>query len=836
MKKFWHLFIVLFCLTAPLMALDPKTGSPLQKGVHPRLYLTEETIPEIRQVIGDNFRSNFQQYVNWAANANDNDSYNILHEAGHDPTRALMIHQAFIAALGQVPGISYPISFEDYARRAINRLISRLNAGDNLSYAAAMTADWTYNFQTSSERTQIANLMLSRKITHKVFDHSIQNPQINPEQMFSSKYYETNYAWYQALAFWGDGRIDAEADNAADTFYDDMLNYGYLDAANFVAGEWGGFSEWIGYTSWHPRTHMLNLDGWHTATGEDYVSREGTTAGNALKNYPKFMRYAMDPHRYFNEFYTYLRMGSAEATDPSFRHRSMREQIYYLGGVLHRAGLDDEAGLIRDMIEKYNVTWPNYEHQWLYVWLGIYKAVAPKTPEELSFPRYIWNQHLGVFYARTGFSSPADGVFAAMDGHYRYDGHQGAEDYSGFILTKFGTLVNTRHVAHRNYGNLNNYPGGYEENTIFFEGGYRQTFQTMDTPKELKDAINGVGNYDHGGLEQLIARDGYFYHMRSRRDRELSSGAKHTREYVWLPGSDPENDSDFLVIYDRASAPTKAQFVYHVPWKPSVAAYSSGPQDISTGSGESDRIGDRYSGANLLVKALNGTGGEKDSEGGKQDYVGGANAHGVAFVKNLLPNDVNVELTRVARFDSDVIKRQHELAIKTHRWQVAVIPRQLNTDERFLHVFQTGDANKVSAMTATSLIEVGNTMQGVFIEKESGARPNYVVLFNKANGPNTNTVTYSVSGSGVLRHVITGLEPRTTYEVEDALGSGTTVSSVVTEPMVQTWDYRGVDSVTKTGTLYFETTLNGNHRFIITKSGQQDNTPPAKPSGFNIKP
>ncbi len=87
-----------------------------------------------------------------------------------------------------------------------------------------------------------------------------------------------------------------------------------------------------------------------------------------------------------------------------------------------------------------------------------------------------------------------------------------------------------------------------------------------------------------------------------------------------------------------------------------------------------------------------------------------------------------------------------------------------------------------------------------------------------------------------MRHVITGLEPRTTYKIEDTVGSTTTETNVVTEPVVQTWDYRGVDTVTKTGTLYFETTLSGSHRFIISKSGQQDNTAPAKPTGFNIKP
>ena len=834
-KKLLLLTVIFLLPLQPLFAINPKDGSPLKNGTHPRMHITQDNIPEIRQTIQTYFFDKFQAYVNWAASADDNDDTNILSEAGHDPTRALMLHQAFIAALGTVPGISYPVSLDTYASRAINSLIRRLNRGDQLSYVAALTEDWTFNFQTGSERSQIANLMDTRTVTHKVFNHSIKNPVIQPEQMFSSKYYEGCYAWYQAIPFWGAGLIDSDADGALNTFKDDMLNYGYLDAQNFVSGNAGGFSEWVGYTSWHPRTHMLNLDAWHTATGEDYISQPGTVNGNTLKNYPKFMRYALDPHKYFNTFFTYLRMGSAESTDPSLRHRSMREQIYLLPGVLHRAGMDNEAGLLHDMIDRYVVEWPSHEHQYLYPFLGEYRAVPKVTPEELNFPHSLWARNLGVFFARTGFSSPADGVFAAMDGHYRFDGHNGAEDYSGFVLTKFGTLVNTRHVAHRNYGNLSAYPGGYEENSVFFDGGHSKSHKSMDAPAELQSAATGGGDFDWGGLEEVSRKDGYFYYVRSNRDRVLTDGASHVRDYLWLPGTDPENDSDFLVVYDRASAPSKSRWVYHVPWKPEATGFSSSI-DISSGSGTSDRIGTRYSGAAIMVKELNSIGGEKDNDGASQDYTGGANAHGVAFVKTLLPQQIDVEVTRVAQFDNDVKKRQHELAIKTHRWQVAVIPQQTNSSERYLNVFQTADANTVTTMTSTTLVEVGSSMQGVFIQKENSSRPNFLVLFNKNNGTNTNAITYDISGSGITRHIITGLEPHTTYQIEDVVGSNSNISSRVTEPDVTMWDYKGQATNVQTGVLYFESTLSGSHRFKISKSGQQDTTPPSTPSGIKAKP
>lgn len=832
--KLINIFTFLIIFTAGIgYTYSPKAGSPLANHTHPRLLITEDMIPELRNILAVHFKTEYQDYVDWAASADVNDDYNILGEAGHDPLRALMVHQAFIAAMGTVPGINYPISLDSFAQKAIDRLINRLEGSDDLSYVAAYTYDWTYNYMTSAERTTAANEMRANKVTHKVFDHSIANPDIEPEQMFSSKYYEGCYAWLMGLALWGDGLIDADADNAVDSFTNTMLNYGYLDAQNFVAGNDGGWSEWIGYSSWHPRTHMLNVASWVTATQEDYFANSGTVDGNAIKSYPSYMRYALDPHKYFDKHYTYVRMGGAETTDPSFEHRSMREQILMLPRFLAHSGLTNEAGLLRDMVDKYDIEWPSYEHFYLWGFIGAYRAYDPVTPEDLNFTESLWARNLGVFFARTGFNSDADGVFAISEGHYRYDGHRGADDFSGFSLVKFGTLVNTRYVAHRGYGNLDNYPGGHPDNTIYFGGGHIISKNSLNTPSDLKGVINSQGDYDHGGIEQVTRKAGIFQHVRINRNLQLEEGTSHTREFVWLPGETPQTDSDLLVIYDRTQSSTQAEFVYHVPWKPTVSNYSS-TENITTGSGESDRIGDAYTGNNIVVKELNSLGGERDSDGGDQDYVGGGVAHGVAFVKSILPAQTRVEVTRVAAFDSDVIKRQHHLAIKSHRWQVSVFPKETQNVHRFLNVFQTADENNVTSMTPVNLIEVGNAMQGVWIEKERSGRPNYVVLFSKEHGVNEQVITYSVNGSGTLRHIITGVKPHTIYEIEDIHNSNTTTFNKVTEPDMQLWDYKGAAVNITAGTLYFETTLNGSHTFKLTISGEQDTTSPAAPSGLRL--
>ncbi len=832
-----HVFralLVSLILSSLLLAVDPVVNSPLDKGTHPRLHITQDNIPEFKNAIATHYGFEFQQYVNWAASAPDNDDYNILSEAGHDPLRALMVHQAFIAALGPVQGISYPLSMEQYAARAINRLMSRLDAGDELSYVAALTYDWTYSYQTAEQRSEIASKMRTRKMAHKVFDISMANPGFTSEQMFSSKYFEVFQPWYVALAFWGDGQIDADAETAANTFYSTMLNYGYLDAHNFVAGDNGGWAEWVGYSSWHPRTHILNVDAWRTATGEDFIKQHGEIPGQALVTYPKFMALAMDPHKYFNDFYTYVKHGGAETTDPSLTHRSMREQILMLPRILNQSGYSNEAGLLHWFANHYEVEWPSYDHFYLWGFLGLLKNYPAKTPDELNLSKSGWSRNLGLFMARTGFDNPADGVFHASHGHFRFDGHKGADDFPGFMLAKFGTLVNNRNVAHRGYGNLDAYAGARQMNMVYFSGGHEDGHGTMDQPHELEDAFNGTGDYDWGGIEQVITKEDAFYHVRVNNNRAFS-GASHTREYVWFPGANPANDSDFLVVYDRSSAPSDHEWVYHVPWKPEASGFGS-QSSMNSGSGTSGRIGDAYTGENVIIKELNGLGGERDNDGGTQDYTGGAGAHGVAFVKTLLPQQAVVEVTRVAAFDSDVIKRQHHLAIKAHRWQVSVKPQTQTQDQHFLHVFQTADANKVNNMTNNSLVQVGSAMHGTFIQRENSGRPNYLVLFNQNEGVNSNVVSYTLNGQGATRHVITGLEPYTNYDIETITSSGSSTVSKVTEPDMELWDYKGVDTNTATGTLYFETTLDGEHTYKVSKSGFQDTTPPSKPGGFKIDP
>lgn len=826
----------LILIVPDVLAYTPIPGSPLANRVHPRLLITPTSIPSLRNEISLQFKSEFQNYVNWAVEGEGRtDATNVLSVSVHFPLRATLVHQAFVYALGEVPGITYPMPLQNYARVAIDTLIDRLNAGDELSYAAALTYDWTYNAMTDSERSLIAGMMVNRAINSKGPSQTMANPQVSPTQieLFSSKYSEGMYAWYLGLAFWGDGLIDAEADKAVDTFFDHMLNYGYLDGQNFVAGQEGGWSEWSGgYAMDHPLMHYLNINGWRTATDENYVANQGMgkISGNAIKHFAAFLHYTVDPHKYFGTTDNFIRMGAADAGDGAVS--GLRWQLHFMPRMLAEAGLSNEVGLIQNFTNTYNVPWMKHRYSDIWGFLGATPGIQSKDPVTLGFPYSKWSKNLGLFYARSGFNSAADGVFHVNHGHFLFAGHAGADDDYGFALHKFGTLVNTRMVAKRSYGNLDAYPGAEKDNIVRFEGGHGKSYTTIERPDDLQKAATGLGNYDKGGVEQLSVKNGVFYHVRANRTREFIDGAEHTREYVWLPGANPAADSDFLVVYDRTKAPSKPHWIYHVPWLPSATNHSS-TADLTTGSGLTDRIGTAYTGSNITIKELNGIGGEKDNNGGTKDFTGGAGTHGVAFSKTLLPKTARIEVTRVAQFDSDVIKRQGALAIISHRWQVDVIPTTSTTDHRFLHVFETADANLKSTMTPTALIEVGSQLQGTWITRESSNHPNYVVLFNKGNGPLTDTFSYTVTGNGQVKHVISGLKADTSYQVKDLVNGST--QNITTESQVSLWDYKGLASNTKTGTIYFESTISGTHTFTLIPQGAvQDTTPPSSPINLMI--
>ncbi|GAB4333051.1 MAG: hypothetical protein Kow0037_11160 [Calditrichia bacterium] len=797
-------------------AYTPQPGTPLANHEHPRLHITQALIPEMRQIIASEYAAKFQAYVNWAAsqgvNSEDN---NIDIVRGSRIFEPAMVNHAFIAALGQVPGINYPITLDEFAQRAISRLEACLSEGQLLGYPGILVYDWTFNYMTAPQRQNIANQMKTRKLPNRQNEdnYSIANPSMTIESMYSSDYYSAIYAFYAGLALWGDGYCDVEADNAVNTFYDQMLNYGFADAQNMVSGYDGGWSEWYSNYAMYRISHFMLLDGWYTATGENYLTElYGKIPGSPFKNHGAFLYYLVDPFKYRGTEHTFISMGGGGGEDA---HSFDYTQIYgyHFPFRLFKLGATQEAGLLRSFVEEYEVEWFNYNKEELSGYLGLLKGVPKVTPEQFGLPKYNWMKNFGVFVARTGFHSQADEIFTVQDGHFNFAGHAGADDYPGFTLNKLGELVNKRKAGHRHYGNLSDYPGAYRYNVVFFDNEHLRDVPGIADPNDLQQAWTGQGGYDRGGIEQVTAREDVFYHVRVNRSLGFTDNVTHTREYLWLPGAQPDTDPEFLVIYDRTSSPSTPNWVYHTPWEPDASGYSS-TQSLTTGSGTTDRIGTSYVGSEIILKELSATGEEKDGCDCQCNNTGGAGSHGVAFFKTLLPAVVDVQVTRVADFDQNTCHRQGDYSLKTHRWQVNVRPTMTNNQHRFLSVFETGDANLLTSMHNTSHFEAGN-FDGIWIDRPD---KDAVALFYKEDNVYSGNISFSVNLSGDTRFVVAGLEPATQYTVKN-LSSGQTLQ-VNPESNVERWDYKGAAPNHASGVIYFESSGNGTTQFEIINTGQ----------------
>ena len=305
-KKFITSAVFLsLALASSVSAFTPASGSPMSLKQHPRLLITPNSIPALRSAISTSYKAEFQSYINWLATA-DSDTANAkpadetINLFDHDPFKPVMVQRAFIGALGAVPGINYPIAPSEYSRLAKEKFLKSLKAGDDLGFPAALLYDWTYNSMTAAERSEAVSLMLNRPMAQQKdeADETIANPwSYHHGYVYGTSFFQRGYAWYQALAIWGDGLADAQADKAVDSFNTVMLNYGPLDALNFIAGNDGGVSEWSGYAVWHPLTLWVLMDAWSTATGKNLITDPsvGQICGDGARYHGDFLQYVSDP-------------------------------------------------------------------------------------------------------------------------------------------------------------------------------------------------------------------------------------------------------------------------------------------------------------------------------------------------------------------------------------------------------------------------------------------------------------------------------------------------------------------------------------------------------------
>ena len=143
------------------VSFSPSPDSPMGRGEHPRLHITQQNIGEIRNVISTQYQSEYQTYINEVILREDDSKYTFGDsDASHNVFRAAATSMAFVGLMNLTQGFSYPAGSnpDQLGRRAALKLISAMQGGQTHNYDTTLTYDWAYGYLTPSERSNLITL------------------------------------------------------------------------------------------------------------------------------------------------------------------------------------------------------------------------------------------------------------------------------------------------------------------------------------------------------------------------------------------------------------------------------------------------------------------------------------------------------------------------------------------------------------------------------------------------------------------------------------------------------------------------------------------------------
>jgi len=777
MKKLL-LFLIVTLLT-PLITFaefNPKPNSPITKNVHPRLFLTPDTLPQFRKTVAtprsqNGLLEDYQKVVNYT------DS--VFNESWEDPVKfkgLLADYHALLYLVGPVPGITYGNSMEDYKFRAIAILLEGIQAPLNLGgqynhnarkeipWLVAKAYDWIYHELTNEQRTLIVNYLADSGIATLP---TIINDKGGIKALWSTQVFAARFPWIYALAFYGDGIRDEDAKTIIDSFDTVMLNGGWLDAHNYAGSDKAGpTSEMGSYGLWNPWRFVLMLSQWRTATGINYFT-EGTGLTEAsFQWYPKSIAYFQSPI----DSEVFLKWGQAGAGKTT-NNGNAADVTRWLGSNLVNDNPEMDS-LRRWVLNNWGYTdgasAPREGRQLDYV-LTADLTSEPKSPSQLGLPLTFWMRGVSLVFMRSGFENPDDMAFVVGAPEYYLAGHtygtKGGGIRSGapfgFSIDKYGPLTFRKVSAMRGYTHGQrsnvmrfNFPGPIPADDLY--GGLNNTMSAK--VRNLKE-YNPSSEWFRGGVTKLetFSENGEYDYIFTEITKNYVSERvkKYTRQFVYFR---PDNlyNRDYIVIFDRVETTTPdmvKRWELNMAYKPEI-----------------DTDKKQLSIRNDLPEPYN-----------DKQYGG----HGKLTVSTLLPKNVNFKvyggpgkeyLDDAGNWDereknTDINALKGAGAFYSGTYHTNVIPVENNNKENFLHVLQTGDTNNNSQLVPvkTELVETrSGNMQGAFIEGDVG-QENAVVLFSAAEKLVTSEdeIIYTITGNGVTRQLIVDLYSGINYEIWD---------------------------------------------------------------------
>ena len=738
----------------------PPAGSPLARREHPRLLLTRDSLPGIRQKLGGPFRTEYQEFVRFVSDSAFEDSKRGRKQGASEDLRNI----AFIHVVGPVPGIDYGgRSREAYLARARELLAGELGRSRRKNDTLPYAYDWLYGELTDDDRRRAVALF-------RQLEHGEGGNPLNGADIFTRVRHVA-----AGLAFFGDG-IDDGAAEAMVRRYEVLVSHkdtGLLDAGSFLAGDDGGWGQGLSYST--NRGVMLRLletmEAWRTSNGYTREAVFGADNARALRYYPVWVAYHIlpdarsSPKAAGGRVYRLYRTHHMESGVAAHDWSSLDGNLAALR--LYKSIAPDTASLAQWLIEErtdgiQNTGIEGREWAVLCNFVLGEKGIAAKSPVALGLPLTKTFAGLGWVVMRTGWESTGDSMVTLTAAPWsRAAGTYTNRDQGTFTIDRRGPLVVNSGVSiHHPYSNST-----WSGNTVLFvepdapvdragypdRGGQRVLFPLLTRVSQL---VPGAP-HDIGGIKRqwvadpVSGRDVDYvfadvtraYNGPANADGRNSLKVRSfTRQFAYFRPTRP-GESDRIVVFDRTESTDpgcEKRWLLHPSGTPEV-----------TGIERMEREGRwSYGGAGLIT-----TTNRDDGSSGR------------LFVHVLLP--ASRQVVKIGgpghEFEdpygnNDAVAFQPGKSQYMGTYRIEVIPEARSTKDLFLHVLEATDAD-VSASTPTARLE-GTGLVGVRV----GQR---IVAFGLEESP-VEVGELVIDQPGTYKLLLCDLEPAAKYEVGDS--------------------------------------------------------------------
>jgi len=732
------LCLLLLASASPLLAGHylPPAGSPLARKTHPRLYLTAEDLPGLRQRILTYYQAEFQNYVNALDEAFDKSpaskADNMLFMDSENYAFLYLIDPS------QMPGIRFGHSREQYGRKAIaHAMVSKdMDRGDSHSSAKpqssnggyhnlslAVVYDWTHPLLSLQEKQALADGLF------RLYQQRDDDANPGVKQKLSNKI--TGYVHHGsagALALWGDelgAGYDSKVQEMMDFFNAVFLERTLETGDHVFKGP--GWSEGASYYFLGITNVSFLAGAASSALGRNLFYETDILRRNIL-----YILYNTLPLKLRGNYY--MSRHDTNGLQALLDHDISRILVISAGAL--READPDMAGLAKWMltdgglgiaVKDYKYYSPRIDDLFFqFIWGE--KGITPKSPERLDLPLGL-KLGLGEIVMKSSFNKESSThiIFWAPD--LWYSPHAD-KDLASFTIYKYGSLA----LDSGNGKNEDDFPRGDATSQAVFhnilglydpgQNDNGHNFYDFDfSPESSADhwqdeefgpnGRNRVGKLL--GFDTTPEYDYADYDYTRSYDESRCTFAR--RRVAYLRG---EENNEFLVIHDVLKSPQEKRFLLHTAFEPVIDG------DIVTVTNNYDR------------------------------------AHGRMFVKSVLP--AHKEILKIGGegkwfVDADwkVIDSRGPYVDWGAYWTGSYRFEIRSQDKEFLTVIQIGDSKTLTAIRPVEKITTTN-YSGVLID---GRR---FVLSSRPENPLRKAI-YRLTGNRNIVHLVAGLIPKSRAKV-----------------------------------------------------------------------